>query len=134
MTDITIGRTGKPPLSFSGELLATETSQESKGYLYARHHVLTVYQTTSGKLVLHIEYTGSRKYREPGHVEALVVSDASALPAALEKYDPLERVIGYPAGEQFTESQRKLLEHLQTGYYGAVGRLLAKCGVAERVE
>ena len=135
MPDYTITRTGKPPLAFSGEILAAETTRQERGYLFQRWHDLTLYQTAGGKLVLHVEYHCERKRNgEAGHSQAGPVGDASALPAALERYDPLEHVGGYPAGAQFVERQKKLLAAVQSAYYEAVGRLLAVCGVPERVE
>lgn len=139
MPNYTFPRTGRTALSCSGEIVARATSQapgeqrRNQSYLSQRWHELTLVRTERG-YVLAIAYRHAPDWsREVEHDHAEFCEDESAVPPALEAYDPIEHVHGYPPGAQFAERQQRLLSDLQRGYYSACGRLLAEAGIAERV-
>jgi hypothetical protein len=130
--EYTFPRTGKPPLVAEGELLAEATSKAGdRGYLSQRWHTLTLVRAASGRFVLGIAYRFDRDWgREVPHDYAAVTDDVAQ---ALQDYDPIEHVNGFPPGAQFEKKQQRLLADMQRGYYDACGRLLAQAGIVERV-
>jgi hypothetical protein len=134
MPDLTFPRSGAPPLVADCVVIARESSQKPDRSLSEYWHEITLGRTPAGRYVIGIEYKSSRR-GEPGHSWALVCERAEDVPPALESYDPIEWVIGWPAGEQFQDRQQQLLTAIQAGYYSAVGRVLAAVeDFAERVE
>ncbi len=129
-------RTGDVPLTFSGVVVARASSQQPRTKrdtpLERRWHELTLFRTTSGKLVAHITYrtdwTG-----ELGDSVARVGSLPDLIDW-LRDYDPCDVVVGFPPGKGFADRQRRLLESIELGYDTALSTLLAELGAGEPVD
>lgn len=124
-------RSGLPPLIADCVIVARESSQQPERELSEYWHEITLGVTPKGRYVLGIQYRASRP-GQPEHAYAVICDRPEDVPPALQQYDPIEWVLGWPAGEKFQARQQKLLSAIQAGYYSAVSRVMA--AVAEFVE
>ncbi len=127
MATHTITRTGNAPLKFHGELVArsaptAESEKKEKGA--KRWHELSLFRTSTGKHVLAISYRVEWK-GEYDYYYAEVFSDIPSLIGAIQSYDPVAHVIGYPPGQQYAEKQARLLTELRQRFATQVSELLA---------
>jgi len=98
MLDYRIARSGFPSLAFSGELLATASSEDAKG-LEKRYHKLALYKTKGGSWVIHIQYLTTWN-SEVSHSEVLVTSQRSEIIELLENYNA-EDDVHIPDGPKY---------------------------------
>jgi hypothetical protein len=138
MDEITLPRTGKAPLVFTGELVpgADVRGHSVNGRDANRWFDLAVYRTKSGRYVLSIDYKTCWQ-GELGHEFAEVLDDPAALKDELREYElgiP-EIVQGYPPGDAYADKQARLLADVRRRFQAQVSELLgADPAFAERVE
>lgn len=135
MTTHTIPRTGNAPLKFEGELIAKSVptpDSGKKGKEPKRWHELTLFCTLTGKYVLAISYRVEWK-GEHDHHYAEVLPDIPSAVRAIQGYDPVAHVIGYPPSEQYAEKQARLLNELRQTFAVQVSELLNRDEFAEVV-
>ncbi len=122
MPQFTLNRTGKPPLSFEGELIAEGKSPSHRRHLAnseAKAHwfEITVYRTTGGLLVGHIAYRWAGElFREIDQDVTHVESDIPKLMAEMGKFDATACVGGFPHGSEFKSKQEKLMRAVAEDY------------------
>lgn len=133
MTDeFTLPRTGNQPLRFRGQVLAEGTSRRPD-QKDTRWHGAVVYRTAAGKFVVLARFR-TRWEGEQDDDRAEVVEAPEGVVRTLREYDPVPEGIGYPPGDSFAEKQRRMEADLRARWAALVGRVLAECGFAERVE
>lgn len=135
MATHTIPRTGNAPLKFDGELVAMSVPAaelEKKGKDAKRWHELSLFRTSTGKYVLVISYRVEWK-GEFDHYYAEVIPDIQSTIRAIQVYDPVAHVIGYPPGQQYAEKQARLLTELRQRFATQVSELLGRDEFAEVV-
>lgn len=118
---ITLKRTGKAPLRFTGELIKESDGGSRDAN---RWHELAVYRTAKGKYVVRIAYR-TRWQGELDRDTAEIVAKPNEVAAALEEYDPCSPVGGYPAGEAYADRQARLMNDIRRRYDAQVSELLA---------
>jgi hypothetical protein len=129
MTTHTLPRSGRLPLTFTGQLLAEAAGRQDM----TRWHNLALYLTTAGQHVLAIDYRTEWR-NEPSHAEAVIVAGPAEAEAALLAYDPTAHVQGYPPGSAFAAKQTRLLADIRQRYAEQVSQLLARVpGMCERI-
>lgn len=133
VVSVTVPRTGDSPLAFQGEVIREVDGRNNAGQEQNRWHDLAVYRTRSGKYVLAISYF-SRWQGESDHHEAIVCDTAEAVRSELKAYSPCQHVIGYPAGEAYTEKQSRLLTDITRRYGALVSELLESAEFTEWLE
>ena len=138
--DYTLPRTGQPPLSFCGRLLAQDLDAPTtrpgefkkrpwRKWTHYQWHQLAVYVTIAGKWVLHVGYRSVLEH-EWKHDAVYVCADAAEVVRALEGYDPTAHVRGHPRRSNAREErleirQARILEEVRGRWQAQVGRLLA---------
>lgn len=120
---ITLERTGRQPLSFTGELVFHSHSRRPITGR-DRYHTVTVWQTAEGCFVCMVHYI-TEWQGEHSDRHGFKVPTASRLAEELEKYDPVKSVVGFPAIPKYAERQRQLMVGLRTRYEDLVSRLLS---------
>lgn len=126
-----IARDGAAPLTFAGQLLATQSSR-GDGALEHRWHNIDVYLTRGGKWIGRVQYS-TRWEGEYSHTAAQVFDDARGLADWLAKLDPTAHVVGFPPAPHYTARQQKMIAEIRDGYARAVGWLLAEITPAAEV-
>jgi hypothetical protein len=136
MSDFTIARTGRPPLAFTGEVVAEADGRWTNGRENNRWHELRLYRTGGGRWVAEVAYR-TRWQGELDHDVAEVAATPAELAGWLRtEVDPLEAVRGYPAGDAYAEKQRRLENDLRLRFDRLATDLFAQVAAdfAERVE
>lgn len=130
-------RTGDAPLTFSGSLVASASSQQpptkrGRSELETHWHELTLYQTTGGQHVAAVAYRSTW----PGELEASSARAGTLTDCVdwLRSYEPDRDVQGFPSGRGFAPRQERLLALVRHGYFVALGKLLAGLGVSETID
>lgn len=132
MRKLYLKRTGQPPLSFDGTMLAKATSEvpedeqsASMRKLLARWHEATVYETSQGLYVLHLGFRSLWR-GEVDHWDALPFASLSELAAFLSSYEPNCRTIGVPEGVEHSAKKNKAIrQNLEGRWQMLVSDLLA---------
>lgn len=127
MTTFELARSGRGPLKFQGEQLA----QASGGDLWKgseklkpnRFHILTLYQTASGKYVVQIQFRCNIRYDEP-YDEVEVFDTPAEVVAYLQDFDPTEGVRGWTLSRH-EEQDRRLRTALSNNFETLVSQVLA---------
>ncbi|MCD6364477.1 MAG: hypothetical protein J7M14_01245 [Planctomycetes bacterium] len=132
MQEFRLKRTGRMPLAFTGRRLAVAGGKNFAGREQVRWYELAVYETAGGQYVLEIVYRTEWRGETP-HFFAAVVA-AGEFAAALEGYDPLACVQGFPPTQANAAKQKNLLAHMRRQYEKAVSDLLESDGPAEHIE
>lgn len=130
---ITLPRTGHPPLTFDGELIAEASSRLSGGQEQNRWHELALYRTEQSRFVGAITYrTCWQGELDHSHVEIFPFAHKEdEVIAFFTGYDPTAHCAGYPPGAQFVEKQRRMLAQLRGNYEAAVSELFDAAGIKE---
>jgi hypothetical protein len=133
MDKITIERTGKRPLAFTGETVASTSSWEDQGVLSMRCHDIAVFRTESDKWVVRVSYW-TKWNGENDYADALAFDTVSEVAALLESYKfPNAGIIGYPIGANYAERQTRMMAELTEGFQRVAGKVLAAIGAKEQV-
>lgn len=122
MESYTLKRTGDRPLNFTAEKLAEASTQQHQGPCENRYWELELYRTEGGQYVISVGYR-TRWQGEHDTDTAIKVAAADGLVAALDEYDWVSRIYGYPRGHD--DKQAELLRRLGDCWDQAVGELLA---------
>lgn len=132
--EITLKRTGKPPLRFRGELIEESDGERQRGKENTRWHELGVYRTEGGKFVLRIAYR-TRWQGELDRDDAVILDRPEKVAAALQGYDPCAAVEGYPPGDHYAQRQARLMDDVRRRYETQISELLASSPeFAEKVD
>ncbi|MBR9800565.1 hypothetical protein GYB59_02165 [bacterium] len=136
MEEITLQRTGQPPVRFSGKLVAEAAEPlppfEKAKFDTRRWHELRLYRHQDGRLVLSIAFRSGLETETPNNA-VLVCDSEAAVVAALEEYDPTEFLEGFPDTPKFEDRQRRLENRVVGDYEQRVAQLLASAGVVEEI-
>ena len=133
MPQYKLTRDGDAPLTFTGEQVATATTQEHQGDGQNRWHEVAIYQTTSGKYVIEIQFC-TQWQGEHGTREAHVEAALEAVAVVLQSTIVIPEGIGYPTLPQYAAKQARAEASLRRRWEAMVGELLAKIGAEERIE
>jgi EXLDI family protein len=111
MEEFLLDRSGMAPVRFQGEQVAHSsghhTSKEN-----SRYHEVTVYRTSGGNWVVHVEYH-THWQGETGHSEVTVCENAEEAALTLDSVFPQEHVEGFPPTEHYAEKQARLENRIQ---------------------
>ena len=129
----TLRRSGQPPLTFRGALIAESDGERQYGREQDRWHELAIYRTAGGKYVAVIRYR-TRWQGEADHDEAEPLADAAAVAAYFRAWVPTKFVRGFPVGEHYEGKQERLLADIANRYYEQVADLLSGDEFAEVIE
>lgn len=129
MKNVTIHRSGAPPLTFVGELTAAPIGPDDA---LQRQHAIELYQTLAGAIVVVVEYTSTRR-GETNRTDAQAFRDRAGAAAWLTSYDPCSYVTGWPPLPAYADRQRRLLQQLRERFAALVGEALAALGEREVV-
>lgn len=127
-----IPRTGQVPLVFEGTELASTSSQWVAGKDQTRWHAVSVYQTAGGHCVVAIGYC--TRWQGEEDWAAAAVCDLADVADVLDRYDPVEHLVGFPPGQQFAVKQLRLVQALQEDWAALVSRILDQLGMVEEVD
>jgi hypothetical protein len=130
---ITMRRTGQPPLTFQGELIAEADGHSHTGPGQNRWHELALYRTAGGAYVVQVAWR-SRYEHESDDDQARLCPDARAVADLLRSYDPTQFVQGFPSGERNTERQRRLLLDIRARFGALISEVLSGAEFAESAE
>lgn len=119
----TLSRSGRAPLTFTGELLAESDGERCAGKEQNRWHDLAVYRTTGGKYIVAIQYR-TRWEGELSRDKVEISETAVAVACHLEEYNPTAAVRGFPAGDAYAERQARLLADIRQRYEAQVSEIL----------
>jgi hypothetical protein len=142
MTTYTLPRTGEPPLSFKGKLLAESVTPPPEFTVakrqYRRWHEIRLFETAGGKLVVSIGFRTEDETELPIDY-VFVCEDRQAVQDLLtgddeDSFDPLENLVGYPKMEKFQQQQEKLERRVEDDYDARVSEVLGKAGFVEVLE
>ncbi len=134
MEEFKLTRTGKPPLAFTGELLAQVSSKQHQGPLQNRWHELAVYRTAGGKFVGAVTFRTVWQGESDRHTAEHADTPAE-LVDALTVYDPTGEWEGYPDRPEYAERQSRTQTAVTDGYRRALSKVFAGIdAVAERVD
>ncbi len=133
MQAYTIQRSGLPPLSFQGELIAEQEGKRQASREHNRYHDLAVYQTAGASYVLSITYA-TIWHGEVSHHFADVFQNEEQVASALLNYDPASHVQGFPPLPAFQSRQDRLLADIKARYEAQVSELLSCAEFCEKVE
>jgi hydroxymethylpyrimidine pyrophosphatase-like HAD family hydrolase len=120
----TIPRSGRAPLAFDGCLIAHDDGQTVNSQRQTRWHVIDIYQTSDGKYALVVEYHTTWK-GEANHTDAGKYSTPEEVTRALEAYDPVKHVQGWPVGKTYEDRQKRLLAEVRSRFKAQVGSVLS---------
>lgn len=130
---VTLPRSGRLPLRFTGSLLAEQDGHTQADRQQSRWYELAIYQTTAGQLVAVRSYR-SRWQGEVGRDEAELCSTPEAVEAFFRDHDPASPVAGFPTGDAYAERQARLLADVRLRYEEQVSALLQEADLAEEIE
>ena len=133
LTHIKLSRTGDAPLAFVGVELAREEGLWYGGQQQNRWHELALYQTNAGKFVLAIAYR-TQWQGEDQYDEVFVHERMRDIVLTLQHYDPLTRLIGFPARPEYRDRQEKLRYSVRVRFHSQVSALLRDVEGAEEIE
>ncbi len=133
MEEFKLTRTGKPPLAFTGELLAESSSKQHQGPLQNRWHELAVYRTAGGKFVAAVTFRTVWQGESDRHTAEHADTPAE-LVDALTMYDPTGEWDGYPDTPHYAEKQARIQVAVTDGYRRALSEVFAGVeGAEERI-
>ena len=130
--DFSIRPSGKRPIAFRGEELASATSKRTSGQTSTRWHDLTLFKTEGGSYVLKIVFR-TQWENEIDRIWAEVLADPVLVAEALEEHDPTPEGIGFPHGDSYREKQQRLEADLRVRFQDAVSELLEDLPGCEQV-
>jgi len=131
---ITLTRTGKAPLRFTGELLEESDGRIQGGKDHNRWHHLAVYRTGGNSYVVRIAYKTIWQGELDREITE-IVGKPEAVAVVLRDYDPTSHVQGYPPGEHYAAKQARTLDDIRRRYDSQVSEILASAPeFAEEVE
>lgn len=132
--EYTLTRTGERPLKFKGEVIAEAGGRWHTGQEQNRWHDIRIYRTAGGKHVLEVEYCTCWQGENNYH-SAIVYDTVEAAVNALEIFNPLEHLLGFPPHPQFAEKQARLEDSLRQRWEILLSDVLgAVPGAAEEIE
>ena len=134
MPMIILPRSGRAPVQFNGELLAQASSRQSlhSEKQHKRWHEITVYQTDSGKYVVHVAFRCDNRYDAP-HDDIEVCATPADVVSYLSTYHPTAYIRGWPL-PQHKEHDARLRQGLTDNFEAIVADVLCLYDVfAERV-
>lgn len=127
-TTYTLTRTGREPVRFNGWLLWDGATDLQK-----RAHVLALYQSVGGKMILEIRYeTEWPRERDRGTVT--VCDSMEQVLSALAEYDPEGDVTGFPDGEQFRGRENEIKRAVVDSYERLVSDMCVEMEWVEHVK
>lgn len=124
MESITLARTGRAPLAFTGELLAESDGERQAGREQNRWHDLAVYRTESGRYVARVGYR-TKWEGELDRADAATLETPAEVAAWFTAHDPAAAVKGFPSGAAYAERQAKLLADVRGRYQAQVSEILS---------
>lgn len=134
MKEYTLNRTGNAPLTFTGELIGIGgTRPASVTSTKLRWHELTLYKSRGGQLVAHIKFR-TEQPTESAFDTVELAGDADSLREALDHYEPVDFLDGYPEGDKWASRQERLLTRISDQYLAAVSELLTNAGIVDTIE
>lgn len=133
-SEFMLDRHGLPPLKFTGDLIADESSRSNNGPRQNRWHDLSLYITTGGKFVVQIMFCTLWQGEEDRSIVYVADDQQSLIDAMTAKYDPCSGWTGHPLGVADAERKNALLaDSIVGGYRQAVSNLFAGAGIIEEV-
>ena len=134
MPNVTMPRTGRNPLSFSGELLAEAGGKPDwKGR--SRWHAVTIHRLEHGATrgyVLAVNYQ-SEWPGESGYSDAVLLQSPAEVMDWLRTYDPLAHYIGYPPSPQYAAKDAQQRQRIVSAWQVTVSEILKGEEFAERI-
>jgi hypothetical protein len=127
VAEITLDRTGLPPLRFRGEEVARVEGRWSRGRETNRWHEVAVYRTEGGRHVVAIGYR-TLWQGELDHDHVTHAAAPAAVIEALQDYAPLAHIGGYPPGESYREKQDRLQADILRRWEALVSELYERLG------
>lgn len=122
-------RTGLPPLSFEGQLLAEAEGQRRNEN---RWHEIRAYQTKGGRYVLEIVYR-TQWQGETDHHWVIDAESPKALTEGVKEYNPVMYALGFPPGKQFEEKQQRMIAGLRMSLAVRISAVFRQIPGAEEV-
>lgn len=130
--NVTLERTGKPPLVFTGTVVSESLGSPGNDPAHERYHNIVIWRTKAGKWIGEVEYVTERK-GEVNYYAAEAFDDPQELAAALHEYDPTGYVAGYPPLPAFKERQERLLQDIRARFEKQVSEVLDMAVFHEQV-
>ena len=136
----TLARDGQRPLRFTGTLLAKRDGCRQDGRDQSRYYTLSLYHTADDAVLAHIEYA-TRWQGEAHHSVVYQCADAEEAIAKLERFDPLEWVVGFkpqinhsPASTQhYTPRQEALERSIHERYNAQFAEIALALNIVEEL-
>lgn len=128
MQEVTIPRSGMPPLRFRGEEIARVDGQHAAGGDHNRWHEIVVYRTAGGTYAIAIDYH-SQWQGELSHHFAATCADPGEVNRIVQGYDPTANVVGYPPGDGYARKQDRLIADICRRYRALATELYEQLGV-----
>lgn len=136
LRSLVIKRTGQLPLQFVGNLVAevessTGTSRNGGDAPDPdRWHRLQLYRAESdASYVLAIEYRSNWRNEFP-RSDCIQFTSPDDLAKALDEFNPLAGVVGFPTHAKYTLQQQRLMRRVSESFYAALDTLLAEAEIA----
>ena len=132
MDSIIFPRTGEIPLEFTGEIIFTEATDTPGKKKCSRYHQLRLARTAGGSFVAAIGFRAT--YDGDYDYDWAKVGTAEEIAAWIKAFDPLCVLLGFPAGKQFEEKQKRLELDIRLRFATAATRLLGELNIVEHIE
>jgi hypothetical protein len=118
-----VPRSGSSPLTFTGTRLARVSGRDlQRDKHVSRWHEIELFLTNSKRYVVAVHFVCETKYDDP-YDKADVFDSPAGVIDYLERFDPVERVRGWPL-ERHREQDRRLREALTHSFDRLVSELL----------
>jgi hypothetical protein len=121
-------RTGRAPIRFEGDLIASAGTPDGK-----RQHAIGIHQTKAGKLIAHVIYA-TEWPRETGRDTVFIEQAWPALVEQLASYRAGNDVTGFPAGEQFRQQEAITRREIQDNYDSLLSTICEELDWIEEVD
>jgi uncharacterized phage protein gp47/JayE len=120
-------RHGQPPLTFTGELIASSDGKWFRGQERNRYHDLRLYRTEAGTYVGEVAYETA--WQGESDFAAAETGTREYVVDWFRGYNPAEHTQGFPPGEQ-----ARLLDDLRARFNAQLSDLFDSDEFAERVQ
>lgn len=107
----TLERTGQAPFVFTGEQIAHVSGQYLSGAEANRYHEIGLYQTSGGNWILHIQWH-THWQGEVGASYALKLANPVEIRDALDAFNPLQDLQGFPPTKHYEDKQQRLEDNV----------------------
>jgi hypothetical protein len=130
MSEITIQASGEVPVKFQGELQYAWDSKLVQGRDRSRWHEVRLYLIDdSDEEVLTICFL-TQWPGEVSHAEYHRIASEADITSALQAYDPIRYLVGYPPGAAFDEKRQDLQGQIASDWYLVKGEVYRDLEIA----